>query len=59
MKEKKISVKQFTEQCNATKKEMDKLKERLSVKASEKKKQLQNDFAGMDEDEMGNPNGEG
>lgn len=59
LKDKKVKVKKLTEQCNTTKKEMDQIKEKLDDKAVEKKKQLKNDFAGMDEDEMGNPVGEG
>jgi hypothetical protein len=49
----------LTEQCNSTKKELDRLKDKLNEKAIEKKKQLQNDFAGMEEDDVGNPTGDG
>ena len=38
---------------------MDQIKDKLDDKAVEKKKQLQNDFAGIEEDENGNPVGEG
>lgn len=35
------------------------MKEKLNDKQVEKKKQLQNEFAGLEDDEMGNPGGDG
>ena len=41
----------MTQQCNLSKKEIDKVKEKLDVKAEEKKKQLRDEL--VDEDEIG------
>jgi kinesin family protein 6/9 len=59
LKDNKARVKFLTEQCNSTKKEIDTIKAKLDEKAEEKKKQMREDLAGLDEDEGGNPMGEG
>lgn len=53
MKDKKLRVKQLTEQCNASKKDLDVVKAKLDAKAQEKKEQMQEDLQGLDDDEGG------
>jgi hypothetical protein len=42
-----------TEVCNDTKKELDKVKGKLDEKAEEKKKQMREELAGLEDDEGG------
>ena len=60
LKDKKQNVKYLTELCNTTKKEIDQIKQKLDEKSEEKKKQMRDELAGIDDDEgMGIANGEG
>ncbi|CDW85408.1 kinesin motor domain-containing protein [Stylonychia lemnae] len=58
LKDKKVKVKVLTEQCNNTKKEIDTIKAKLDEKAEEKKKNLREDIAGIDDDDGQGGNGE-
>lgn len=58
LKDKKLLVKQLTEVCNTTKRDIDTVKAKLDEKAEEKKRQMREDLAGMEDDE-GMGNGEG
>ena len=46
-------MKLFTEQCNQTKREIDIVKGKLDEKSEEKKKQMKDELAGLDDDEGG------
>jgi hypothetical protein len=49
----------LTEVCNITKREIDTVKAKLDEKAEEKKKQMREELAGIDDDEgLGNGAGE-
>ena len=53
MKDKKGKVKYLTEACNEAKREIDKVKAKLDEKSEEKKKQMREELAGLEEDEAG------
>ena len=51
LKDKKARVKELTEYCNQTKREIDLVKGKLDEKAEEKKKNLREELVGLDDDE--------
>ncbi len=53
LKDKKQVVKQLTDTCNLNKRDLDNIKQKLDAKAEEKKEQMREDMAGLDEDEGG------
>lgn len=58
LKNKKLLVKELTEACNSTKRDIDSVKAKLDEKAEEKKRQMRDDLAGMEDDD-GMGGGEG
>lgn len=58
LKDKKVRVKELSEKCNTFKREMDQIKAKLDEKAEEKKLQMKEDLAGLDDDDFtgGNDN---
>lgn len=55
LKEVKARVKELTEGCNAAKKNIDVLKAELDKKQDERRQNMQEHLAGLDEDDLGDP----
>jgi hypothetical protein len=53
LKENKIKVKHFTEICNLTKQELDKIKAKLEAKAEEKRLTQNDEMMGFDDEDNG------
>lgn len=53
LKEKKLVVKALTDTCNVNKRDLDVIKQKLDAKAEEKKEQMREDLAGLDDDDGG------
>ncbi len=53
MKENKLKVKHFTEICNLSKQELDKIKAKLDAKAEEKRLTQNDEMMGFDDEETG------
>ncbi len=51
MKENKLKVKHFTEICNMSKQELDKIKAKLDAKAEEKRLTQNDEMMGFDDEE--------